>query len=60
MNAFVSILLAPVVGHFADKSSFRNGLLILAWAINIVGTAITALSTTCELLYTPDVARSIN
>lgn len=51
MNALISILLAPVVGYFADKVSFRNGLLILAWVVNIVGTAITGWSTTGESIH---------
>ncbi|OJJ95681.1 hypothetical protein ASPACDRAFT_11308, partial [Aspergillus aculeatus ATCC 16872] len=46
MNALVSILLAPVTGYLADQLSSRNGLLIAAWVVNMLGTAVTAWSTT--------------
>jgi MFS family permease len=47
MNALVSIALAPFTGHLADKVSSKNNLLILSWFVNIVGTVITAWSSTC-------------
>ncbi|RAL16596.1 MFS general substrate transporter [Aspergillus homomorphus CBS 101889] len=46
MNALVSIVLAPLTGYLADQLSSRNSLLIAAWVVNMLGTAVTAWSTT--------------
>ncbi|PYH86121.1 MFS general substrate transporter [Aspergillus uvarum CBS 121591] len=50
MNALVSIILAPVTGYLADKLSSRNGLLVAAWVVNMLGTAVTAWATTLTVL----------
>ena len=51
MNALISIIVAPLVGYLADKVSYRNGLLILAWVLNILGTGVTGCSTTREFSF---------
>ncbi|KAL3470484.1 MFS general substrate transporter [Aspergillus californicus] len=50
MNALISIVLAPFIGPLSDKWDRKNGLMIWSWIINMVGTFITAWSTTLPWL----------
>ncbi|PYH42385.1 MFS general substrate transporter [Aspergillus saccharolyticus JOP 1030-1] len=50
MNALVSIVLAPLTGYLADKLSSRNRCLVVAWVVNMLGTAVTASATTLPVL----------
>jgi MFS family permease len=42
MNALVSIGIAPFIAHLADKTSAKNRLLTVSWAINAIGTLLNA------------------
>jgi MFS-type transporter involved in bile tolerance (Atg22 family) len=42
MNALVSIVIAPLVGRFADGVAAKNKLMIMSWILNIIGTICTA------------------
>ncbi|KAL4932875.1 MFS general substrate transporter [Aspergillus undulatus] len=46
MNAIVSIATAPLIGYLSDRVKWKSSLMLSAYAINMVGTAVTAWSTT--------------
>ncbi|KAL4953497.1 MFS general substrate transporter [Aspergillus filifer] len=46
MNAIVSIVLAPIVGSLSDRVKWKSRLMLLAYLVDVVGTAVTAWSTT--------------
>ncbi|KAL3480190.1 major facilitator superfamily domain-containing protein [Aspergillus californicus] len=46
MNAIVSIAIAPLIGYLADRVKWKNNLMITSYLMNMVGTAVTAWSTT--------------
>ena len=51
LNALVSIAVAPFTGYLADKAQWKNGLILWSCAVNVVGTALTAWSTTCKAIF---------
>ncbi|KAL4969860.1 MFS general substrate transporter [Aspergillus stella-maris] len=46
MNAIVSILIAPLVGSLSDRVKWKSRLMLLAYLVDVLGTGITAWSTT--------------
>ncbi|KAL4936813.1 hypothetical protein BDV06DRAFT_216375 [Aspergillus oleicola] len=50
LNALVSIAIAPITGYLADKVQWKNSLMLWSCAVNAVGTALTAWSTTLATL----------
>ncbi|KAJ5306937.1 MFS general substrate transporter [Penicillium antarcticum] len=42
MNALVSTGIATFIGHLADKTSKKNRLLVVSWAISVIGTLLSA------------------
>lgn len=51
MNALVSIVIAPLVGRFADGVAAKNKLMIMSWILNIIGTVCTAWWESCGLIH---------
>ncbi|KAL4957078.1 MFS general substrate transporter [Aspergillus filifer] len=50
LNALVSIVVAPFTGYLADRVQWKNGLMLWTCAVNVIGTALTAWSTTLAIL----------
>ncbi|KAL4789293.1 MFS general substrate transporter [Aspergillus venezuelensis] len=50
LNALVSIAIAPFTGNLADRVGWKNGLMLWSCAVNVVGTALTAWSSTLAIL----------
>ncbi|KAL4799555.1 MFS general substrate transporter [Aspergillus venezuelensis] len=46
MNAIVSIFIAPPVGSLSDRVKCKSRLMLLAYVVDVVGTGVTAWSTT--------------
>ncbi|KAL2824327.1 major facilitator superfamily domain-containing protein [Aspergillus pseudoustus] len=51
MNAIVSIAIGPVIGYLSDRTRHKNALMQTGYLIHIVGTAVTAWSTTMAGLF---------
>ncbi|KAL3460944.1 MFS general substrate transporter [Aspergillus heterothallicus] len=50
MNAIVSIVIAPLIAYLSDRTRRKNTLMLLAYLLHLVGTAVTAWSTTVASL----------
>ncbi|KAI9373909.1 major facilitator superfamily domain-containing protein [Aspergillus egyptiacus] len=50
MNALVSIAIAPFTGYLADRISKKNSIMLCSYLVNMIGTVLTACSTTLGLL----------
>ncbi|KAL4987930.1 MFS general substrate transporter [Aspergillus falconensis] len=46
MNALLTIVIAPFTGSLSDKASRKNTLMIWSYAVNTLGTVVTAASST--------------
>lgn len=47
-SAFVSVIVSPFIGHFADKSSTKRVWLLSALVVCLVGTFALAVATSGE------------
>ncbi|KAL4904294.1 major facilitator superfamily domain-containing protein [Aspergillus multicolor] len=50
MNALLTIVIAPYTGHLSDQVARKNTLMLWSYAVNVVGTVVTALSGTMATL----------